>query len=356
MKTLSRAAFTPEEIAAVAAALPWAAFARRRIIVTGASGLIGAAIVEMLQWGSTGKGAALQVVAAGRDPAALQARFGEQVASLRYDACAPVGEDMTADLVIHCASAASPELFVAQPLEVIHANVTGVANLLDHARRGKIKKLVYVSSSEVYGRGAPSSPAGFTETDYGLVDPMSVRSSYPEAKRAAENLCAAYASEYGVNVSIVRPGHVYGPTASVRDKRISSAFAYQAARGEPIVLKSAGAQVRSYVHALDCAAAILTVAARGEKAVAYNIAARAFARSIRQVAQLLADAGDVPLESQSPCEQERRAFNAMDDSRLDASRLEALGWRAVVTPEQGFRRTVERLREKLLHERKEGSS
>jgi nucleoside-diphosphate-sugar epimerase len=226
------------------------------------------------------------------------------------------------------------------------ANVFGVHELLEYARRGGAKKVVYISSSEVYGK-VQSRANGYVESDYGFVDILSPRASYPMGKRAAEALCACYTAEYEVNASIVRPGHIYGPTCSPEDRRVSSAFAWQAARGEELVLKSAGTSVRSYTHATDCARGILTVCERGLRGEAYNIASRKGTCSIRRMAEIMAQAGGVNLRMELPGDYERQAFNPMDNSCLDPTKLEQLGWRDEITPEEGFTETVNALREKL---------
>ncbi len=321
-------------------------FVLPKILITGATGLIGSALIAHLKGRREQRGASFEVYAAGRDAEALARKFGNGVICVPYDALKPVEFDFAADIVIHCASPASPELFVAEPVETIWANVFGVRELLEYARRMKARKVVYVSSSEVYGKTTPR-PTGFREDDYGFVDLLSVRSSYPMGKRAAETICACYAKEYGVNVSIVRPGHIYGPTASPNDRRVSSAFAWAAARGEPIVLKSAGTSLRSYTHADDCASAIMTVAEKGTAGEAYNIANREGVCSIRQMAEIMADAGGVELRMDNSSAAEQVAFNPMDNSCLDPSKLEALGWRGGIGYDAGFRQTVLQLKRQV---------
>ena len=202
------------------------------------------------------------------------------------------------------------------------------------------------NSSEVYGKATPRVD-GFKEEDYGFVDVLNPRSSYPMGKRAAETLCASYAKEYGVDVSIVRPGHIYGPTASPKDQRVSSAFAWAAARGEPIVLKSAGTSRRSYTHADDCASAIMTVVERGSPGAAYNIANRAGVCSIRQMAEIMSDAGGVELRIEAASAVEQAAFNPMDNSCLDPTKLEGLGWSGRIGYEDGFRQTVIEIKKRI---------
>ena len=304
-----------------------------RWLVTGASGLIGRALVDFLL--SRGD----EVVAAARTDARFaDCRDRAGFRFLHYDALRPFAFDESVDVAVHAASPASPALFVSQPAETLMANVFGIDEILKYAVRRPCK-VVYVSSSEVYGRANPR-PKGFLETDCGEVDILSPRSSYPMGKRAAESLCAAYAAEHGVNVSIVRPGHIYGPTASESDGRVSSVWPRMAARGEDLVMKSAGTQLRSYTYAKDCASAVVTVALRGHSGEAYNIANPNVACSIRELAETIARCAGVRLRMELPSEAEAKAFNPMDNSLLDASKLVALGWRAEYDIEAGVRETL----------------
>ena len=312
------------------------------VLLTGATGLIGSAVAERLVSDSR-----CRVIAACRNISRVRDKFGYSGECIYYDALTSVNFNINVDVIIHAAGLASPELFVSRPVETMMANVFGVKELLEYARRVQAKKVIYVSSSEVYGKAAPRKD-GFREDDYGFVDVLDVRSSYPMGKRAAETLCVSYAKEYGVNVSIVRPGHIYGPTASPKDRRVSSAFAWQAARGEPIVMKSAGTSLRSYTHCDDCASAIMTVVEKGLPGEAYNIANRAGVCTIRQMAEIMADEGGVELKFENATEADAAAFNPMDNSCLDPTKLESLGWSGKIGYEDGFRQTVRRLRERIV--------
>ena len=311
------------------------------VLLTGATGLIGSAVAERLVSDSR-----CRVIAACRNISRVRDKFGYSGECIYYDALTSVNFNINVDVIIHAAGLASPELFVSRPVETMMANVFGVKELLEYARRVKANKVIYVSSSEVYGKAAPRKD-GFREEDYGFVDVLDVRSSYPMGKRAAETLCMSYAKEYGVNVSIVRPGHIYGPTASPKDRRVSSAFAWQAARGEPIVMKSAGTSLRSYTHCDDCASAIMTVVEKGLPGEAYNIANRGGVCSIRQMAEIMADEGGVELRFENASEADAVAFNPMNNSCLDPTKLESLGWRGKIGYEEGFRQTVRCLRERI---------
>jgi nucleoside-diphosphate-sugar epimerase len=229
------------------------------------------------------------------------------------------------------------------PVDTLVSNVAGVRDLVDYAVRHQVRKVVYVSSSEVYG--ITHSDVPLTEDAYGVVDPVNPRSCYAEAKRAAEALCVAAYRQMGSDVSIVRPGHIYGPTAKPTDGRVSSLFAYQAAQGQYLVLKSDGAQIRSYCHCLDCASAILHVAASGEAAQPYNVSNRDSVLSIRQMVEILARAGGVQVRFDIPKDEERQRFNPMSNSSLNAEKLERLGWRGQITADVGLSEMVQILRQ-----------
>lgn len=312
-----------------------------RVLVTGAGGLIGSAVVDLLITAGCEC-----VYVAGRDIAKLKARFAgveSVVKPVLYEALRPLEFNEPVDVVIHAASPAAPGDFMAAPVDTLVSNVMGLQELLSYAVRYQAKKVVYISSSEVYG--IKNSEAPLTEDSYGIVDPMNPRSCYAEAKRAAEALCVATYRQLGTDVSIVRPGHIYGPTAKPSDGRVSSLFAYQAARGQDLTLKSDGAQIRSYCHCFDCASAILFVAAFGQAAQAYNVSNRDSVLSIRQMTEILARAGGVQVHYDVPKNEDLQRFNPMLNSSLDAERLEQLGWRGEIPADVGLPETVQILRQ-----------
>ena len=320
-------------------------------LITGATGLIGRALVNyLLEIRRNTEGRIAKIYAAARDISRAKRFFGDEVEVVYYDALKEVQFDFHVDVIIHAASNASPDLFIDKPVETMLSNVLGIKELMDYAYRSSVAKVVYVSSSEVYGKAAPRVN-GFIEGDYGFVDVLDVRSSYPLGKRAAENLIVGYAAEYGINASIARPGHIYGPTASLNDKRVSSAFAWRAAKGEPIVLTSAGMSRRSYTHAYDCASGILTIVDKGMPSEAYNIANRKGVCTIRQMAEIMADEGQVEVKYECPEGKEKNAFNPMDNSCLDPTRLESIGWKGEIGFEEGFRQTVRDMRRMIFEGR-----
>lgn len=318
-----------------------------RILITGAGGLICSALVDLLLHRNDTAGSGIQVYAAGRSREKLANRFDhwsgrDDLHFVAYDAAKPIGCTERFDYLIHGASPANPAAYNAQPVETMVANFTGIHNILRYARDCGAKRVLYVSSSEVYGRKEGCDP--YHEAEYGFLDLLNPRACYPSSKRAAETLCAAYGQEYGVNSVIVRPGHVYGPTATAADNRASSQFPRDVLAGKDIVMKSAGTQLRSYCYVLDCASAMLAVLLEGEKGHAYNISNRGSVVTIRQMAQAFADAAGCKLEFENPTDAESRSYNLMDNSALNAVSLENLGWQGLFDLETGVRATLDALK------------
>lgn len=317
----------------------------KSVFITGASGLIGSCVADLLLCSSRDSGTNVKVMLGARKLDSLRARFSYWdgvYEPVEYDAMLPVLPKDPLDLVIHCASNAHPRAYADQPVETAMTNVLGTSNLLSKLAREGAGRLVYVSSSEVYGRRV--SPEPYCENDCFPVDSLDPRSCYPTSKRMAENLCASYGSEYGVDSVIVRPGHIYGPTQTISDDRAHAQFAREAAAGRPVVMKSAGTQFRSYCYVADCASAILFVAMHGASGEAYNIANVESDCTIAELASAFAAAGRVPIQHREASSKEKLGYARMDNSALNSSKLMELGWRGHFSLETGTRRTVDLLR------------
>ena len=325
--------------------------AGKSVLITGAAGLICSSVVDILFRYNDTHATPIHVYAAGRWPEEMQARFGDQVnrpdfTFVTYDASRSDNKlDHDVAYIIHGASNAFPGMITREPVETMLSNFTGMKYLLDYAREHGTKRVLYISSSEVYGEKEGNAP--YREGEYGYIDILNSRNSYSVGKRAAETLCASYADEYGVESVIVRPGHIYGPTASPQDNRVSSAWAYDAARGKDIVMKSDGSQIRSYCYCLDCASALLKVLLAGENIHAYNISNPDSIITIRELAEILSENANVQLKTELPSEQEKKGFNPMSNSSLEADSLLGLGWKGCFSAKEGLGHTVQILRDIL---------
>lgn len=323
--------------------------AGKSLMITGAAGLVCSAVVDIIFRYNDTHDKKIQVLAAGRWPEEMSGRFGDLVnrddfTFVVYDASRTDNViDVHSDYIIHGASNASPNMIVKEPVETMMSNFLGMKYLLDYAKDQGTKRILYISSSEVYGEKEGTEP--YKEGQYGYIDLLKARNSYSVGKRAAETLCASYADEYGVESVIVRPGHIYGPTASPFDNRVASAWSYAVAKGEDIVMKSDGAQIRSYCYCLDCASAMLKVLLCGENCHAYNISNPDSIISIKQMAEILVKSAGVKLRMELPTDEERKGFNPMSNSSLESTSLTGLGWRGCFDAEAGFTHTVQILKE-----------
>lgn len=313
----------------------------KSIFITGCNGLICSALTDTIIHINTKFNLNITIFLATRNMEKTKLRFPESCCKyIEYDANKSFHFYEHADYYIHGASNASPNLIVKEPVETINTNIFGLNEILYKATESRV---LYISSSEVYGNIKTKNPIKEEET--GSVDILNPRSSYSQSKRAAETLCSSYVSEYNSDVVIARPGHIYGPTASKADIRVSSQFMYDAAVGKDLVLKSKGEQLRSYTYCLDCASALLTILLQGKTGEAYNISNPNSIISIAQMAQYFAEFANVKLRFEIPDEGEKKAFNPMNNSSLDSTKLELLGWKPVFSKEEGFKHSIEILKE-----------
>lgn len=312
----------------------------KSFFITGGLGLICSTIIDvLLTYGKTSK-----IYVGARNKNKFDERFEEtdKIVYVHYDALSKLNFDVVPDYIICGAGLSSPELYIQKPVETILSNFIGLQNLLEFSKNNKIKRLLYISSSEVYGKKTTYEP--FKEGEYGEVNIDDIRSSYPIAKQASELLCKSYFAEYNVDTVIARPGHIYGPSAKKNDKRISSDFANKAAKGENLVMKSTGSQKRSYCYSIDCAIQILTILQKGKSAESYNVG-HDEVTTIREMSETIAKTGGCKLIFNTPNNIDKASFNPMNNSSLDNSKTKKLGYKDTFTTEEGLIHTVNILKE-----------
>ena len=316
--------------------------------ISGGTGMIGSSLIEVLLEMNRKYQARISIVAGVRDTDKAKERFlqtsdWEGLSFVQYDALSDFQLDFDPDFIIHGAGNAHPSFFVTEPVETMISQLNGLNVLLKAAAERKgIRRVLYISSGEVYGRKNDEFP--YSEENYSYVDILNPRASYPSAKRAGETLCAAYGNEYGVDTVIVRPGHIYGPGITDSDSRASAVFSRNARNSEPIIMKSSGLQKRSYMYSLDCVSAILTVLVKGEKGQAYNLSNPASVVTIREMAEAFAKAGSVEILYEDPSDQEVLGYNLMDHSILNSEKLRSLGWKGCFDLEKGTAATLRYLK------------
>lgn len=345
------------------------ALAGKRILITGATGLVGSWLIRALACMNRRNWNGMKIYGIIRSREKAEAIYGqdflqrEDVELLSADITAPDftenvektlqkeasgdgrGEVRAAlDVVIHGAAVTASKMMVEQPVETIMTAILGTRNLLELARAAGAKRFVYLSSMEMYGslvdEAGRDIPA--TEDRLGFLDLTRVRTDYPESKRMCESLCIGFGHEYGMDVMIARLSQTFGAGILPWEKRVFSQFARSAVHKTDIVLHTKGLSEGNYCYTRDSVRGILTIAARGEKGEAYNVSNERTHTTIAGMAKMVADriaGGEIRVIFDIP---ETNTFGYAADTKLflDASKLRALGWEPEVDLEEMYRRLI----------------
>lgn len=332
--------------------IDWNILKDKAILITGAAGMLGSGMVDELIYLNEYENIPVQIYALGRTREKIEARFGEYTKKLYFhtveaDISNEVGTDDKVDYIVHAASNANPYMFANYPVDTLLANVVGTNNLLEYARRVGSKRLLYVSSGEMYGQPDDTLTKGFYEGYCGKVDYSDARSCYPAGKRAAEVLCKSYISQYNMETVIVRPCHCYGPTMTSTDSRAISEFIRKALNHEDIVLKSEGTLERTHCYVVDAVQAMFLVLLSAQNGEAYNIADQVSDASIRELANIIAESEHQKVIFDLPNEVEKKGFSRVVRAVLDGDKLLALGWKPMWHLKDGIQCTVDILEEQF---------
>jgi len=327
-------------------AIVWDRFRGATVLVTGATGTIGNGIARVLCAANAAKGLDLAVVAQGRDTGKgrrLEAELGVRflAADVRELSPATSGLDR-ADFVFHTAGVTSSAVMIACPGEVLETAIDGTRNVLDLALALRATSVVHVSSMEVYGQGL----AGVvTESDLGRLDPDDPRSSYPEGKRRAEALSAAYTAEYGLVTTNARLGLTFGAGVpnDPANTRVPLQFARSVLAGRDIELHTDGAGVTNVCYLADAVRALVLLATKGASGETYNVANSQASMTIRQMAEVVARevaGGTINVVVKPPEDLEQRGYAAPSSYRLATDKIRALGWEPRYGMAEIYRRMI----------------
>ena len=318
------------------------------VLIAGGSGLIGSFMADMLLYANKNMNANINVYAMDLSMERLKSRYEgietDKLHFVEHNVNELPDFDFSVDYIIHAASPAFPAAFNSDPVGTIMSNILGTKYLLDYGKDHGVKRLLYISSGEVYGQGDLSLES-FEETYAGYVDPTSARSCYPNGKRAAETLCVSYTKQFGLETVIVRPSHTYGPTVTKADNRANAQFVNKGLAGEDIVLNSAGNQMRSYTYLADSASAIISVLTSGESGNAYNIANSASRTTIAGFAKEVAAQTGTKVIFADPDEVAKAEMTPIAKQVLNSKKLEGLGWKGQFTVEEGISHTLDIMKE-----------
>jgi dTDP-glucose 4,6-dehydratase len=237
------------------------------VLVTGGAGFIGSHLVDALLERPSTRVTVLDRLSIGGSRANLEQHDEEsRFAFVQGDVndTALVRELVGGvDAVIHAAAESHVDRSIDEARGFLESNLMGTQSVLEAVRDAGVRMLM-ISTDEVYGAGAREGGS------FGEDAPLAPRSPYAASKAAADLLCAAYRTTYGVDVTVVRGTNAYGPR---QIERVIPTFVVCALEGLPVPVYGNGEERREFLHVHDWARAALTALERGEPGVLYNIGA-----------------------------------------------------------------------------------
>ena len=237
------------------------------------------------------------------------------------------------DVVVNFAAESHVDRSLHAAADFVSTNVLGAQQVFEAALRHGVRKVVQVSTDEVYG--------SIDEGSWAEDCPLEPNSPYAASKAAADLIARSYARTYGLDVSVTRGSNTYGPFQF--PEKIVPLFVTRLLDGEPVPVYGDGGHVRDWLHVDDHCRGIQTVLEKGHPGEAYNLAGGSALSNLELTARLLAATGrDASLVRHIPDPR-----GGAHDRRyaVDDSRARALGWQPRVPFDAGLADTVTWFRE-----------
>lgn len=161
------------------------------------------------------------------------------------------------DIVIHLAAAVGVKITEEDPILTLDTNIIGTKNVLEACRINNVGKIIFSSSSEVYGEPL--------KTPIDETDPVIPITNYGVSKITAEEYVKAYSTTFNMKYTILRFFNAYGPNQS-KDFVIPE-FVGKATKNEPILIHGSGSQIRAFCHVNDIAAGVSLAIEKGDNEI-----------------------------------------------------------------------------------------
>jgi len=225
---------------------------KKKVLVTGGAGFLGSHLCEqLLERGD--HVICLDDLSSGFKENISIFETNNNFEFIEQDVISPI--NLSVDEIYNLACPASPKYYQKNPIKTLKTSFYGAENLLCLAEQNKAK-ILQASTSEIYGDPLEHPQ---TESYWGNVNPIGIRSCYDEGKRVAEALFFDYHRQRNINIRVVRIFNTYGPKMHPSDGRVVSNFIIQALKNKNITIYGDGMQTRSFCYVDDLIEGLIKV-------------------------------------------------------------------------------------------------
>lgn len=263
----------------------WNLLRNKLVFITGGTGFVGKWLLGALLFANDVLDLNCTIIALSRNPEIFLNAFPnlKNFSNLKFikgDVKNFSSQNLLCDYIIH---AATDVINSGEELDILDTCIDGTKQVLELARKSKVKSFLLVSSGAIYGKGN-ASVDGFLENTPTAPLTTEHGNAYGQGKRIAEYLCTCYANEYGIPSKIARCFAFIGPHLPLDKHFAIGNFVQNVLRSKDIIIKGDGTPYRSYLYASDMVAWLLKILFNGQKGQAYNVgSAQAF--SIAELAK-----------------------------------------------------------------------
>ncbi len=234
------------------------------------------------------------------------------------------------EIIIHFAAESHVDRSIVDPYIFLQTNIIGTATLLDQVKQKHVKRMIHISTDEVYGDLEPEAPAFYEN------QALNPSSPYSTSKASSDLLVKAYIRTFGIDAIITRCSNNYGPYQF--PEKLIPLMILNASQNKPLPVYGNGLNIRDWVHVEDHCRGILASIMNGKSGGVYHFGGNCEVRNIDVVKNILSimrkDHSLITYITDRPGHDKRYAMNIENTSKL-------LNWKPLNSFEQGLTQTIE---------------